>query len=767
MTILITWFVTVLLSCQTHSDLYQPTVPPGSDERTPQVQSQLDERWQEGVDESKSVHAVHTDAAGRPRYTNRLVLESSPYLRQHAHNPVDWYPWSEAAFQRAKAENKPIFLSVGYSTCHWCHVMERESFEDIEIARFLNEHFVSIKVDRESRPDIDATYMQAVTIMTGRGGWPMTVMLTPDGQPFFGGSYFPARDGDRGAQDGFLTVLNKIHERWTEKPQDLLTNAQNLSKHLEQRSKPAPPGDVPTLADIDRTASMFHDHWDRTHGGFGRPPKFPRPSELRLMFQHHTRTGDSDSRLAFLSTVDAWLSGGIRDHLAGGFHRYSVDNQWNVPHFEKMLYDQAQISWALLDAYALTQDRVYAEAARETLDFVLREMRSPKGAFISAYDADSPGPNGDPVEGLFYTWTPEEVRRAVGSDTEAALAWYGISDDGPLDGRSVLTRRRTAGQLATQLGRPIPEIDAALPRIRRAMYQHRKQRTSPVQDDKIILAWNGLMIGALARASFDLEEPHYAEAARRAGDFARQHMKDNAGTVFRTYRDGEPGAVAVLDDYAFYAWGCLALFEATAETKWLEIARVMSDEMDTHLRREQGGWSHISSARDPRLPPRAPSHDGAEPSGNSIGIDINLRLHALLDSPIHLRRAEAALQAFGPRISRKGQTAPWMLSTAADYLNETKQVVLIPGEGHAAMRSAISKTPGAPRVVVPLPSGMSHVVAARIPWVGGKTAIDGRATAYVCERGLCEAPTTEPAVLAEQLRRSTPRHQEPIPSSAD
>ena len=529
----------------------------------------------------RSTHAPCTREGGAPRFTNRLILETSPYLLQHAHNPVDWYAWSDEAFERARREKKPVLLSIGYSTCHWCHVMERESFEDLEIAQFMNEHFISIKVDREERPDVDAIYMNAVRSLSGRGGWPMTSVLTPDRQPFFGGTYFPPRDGARGSRKGFLTILRELSEQYAADPETLVAKARETTRKLQAAAARSRPGDIPGPEAIHDRARSLADSFDSQFGGFGRAPKFPRPSSYEVLLRYHRRTGDEQALAIVTKSLDAMAAGGIYDQVGGGFHRYSTDKRWLVPHFEKMLYDNAQLVVLYLQAYQITGNDAYARVARETLTYVAREMTAPGGAFYSATDADSPTPSGHEEEGYFFTWTPEELAAVLGAERARIVGrYFRVTVKGNFEGRSILHTPVALDKIATELSispeRLQTEIDAARP----LLYGARSKRLPPLRDDKILTSWNGLMISAFAYGALVLDDPAFAKHAERAATFLLSNLRTREGRLMRTFMDGKARHTAYLDDYAFLAQGLLDLYEATWDPGWLDSAIKLQGKLD-------------------------------------------------------------------------------------------------------------------------------------------------------------------------------------------
>ena len=725
-----------------------PTLPPGVESRDPAAQSAIDAALaQRGPPPQPRTR--HVDPNGAPVFANRLALENSPYLQQHAHNPVDWYPWGEEAFERARREDKPILLSVGYSTCHWCHVMEEESFEDLAIAEYINTHFVPIKVDREERPDVDAVYMRAVQALTGRGGWPMTVVLDTDHRPVFAGTYIPPRKGVREARQGLVEILEKLVDRWQNDRDLLMVHAKDTSQRMALLAQPPNPKDVPPETVFPNAMTRITASFDKYHGGFGKAPKFPRPTELTWLLTEHTRTGEEAPRNMALVTLAAIAKGGIRDHVGGGFHRYAVDNSWDVPHFEKMLYDQAQLVDAYLDAYQVAGPE-WAAVARDTIDYVLREMRDPEGGFRCATDADSLNPDGELEEGRFFTWTPNEMRAVLGDRAELGIAAYGVSDQGPVEGRSVLVRRKAPSELAVRIGVEPDAIDAELLEVRKALFQARKNRPPPLQDDKVVMAWNALMISALARASRVLDEPLYAEAARKAARFANRHLTDEQGRFARSWRAGTASNDAVLVDYALHTLALIDLFEATGEPDWLFLATQLANQMNERFGDPEGGWWETAHDAERLLTRGKPHSDGALPSGNSAALFAMVRLHQLTGEDAWRERADKGFTLFGAQLETRGPSMPLMLEALAFRTSDPRQVVLIPGEGADAMRAVLNTTHQPFKVLFLPKDGLSQN---QMPLAKGKTAIDGKATAYVCYQGLCEQPTTDPEVFRAQLTR--------------
>ncbi len=737
-----------------------------SDPQLPGVTS-VDEALQQRLDRalaakgpSYAPRTHHLREDGSPRFTNRLIEESSPYLLQHAHNPVSWYPWSDEAFARARRENKPVFLSVGYSTCHWCHVMERESFEDEEIAAFLNRHFIAIKVDREERPDVDSVYMTAVTILSGRGGWPMTVIMTPDKEPFFAGTYFPPRKGVRGARAGLIDILTDMVARYRNEPTEVVARAQEISQRVERAAFMRPGPGVPSDKTVAIAASKLATQFDRVDGGFTGAPKFPQPSRLFLLLRYARRTNDPGATAMVTTTLDEMASGGIYDHVGGGFHRYATDAKWLVPHFEKMLYDNAQLAALYLEAWQLTGDESYRRVTREILDYVAREMTSEEGGFYSATDADSPTPSGHDEEGWYFTWTPEELTAALGADTAAILSEaYGVTERGNFEGRNILHRVKGDRELAAAFRMPVKRVGARLAKARATLYEARASRPPPIRDDKIIAAWNGLMISAFTQAGWALGDAAYVDAAGRAARFVLDSMRDDAGALVRTYRDGSRSDSSFLDDYAFMVAACVDLYEATGHAKWLEAALALQEAQDARFADEDGGGYFLTPSDGEALLVREkPTYDGAVPSGNSVAASNLLRLHDFTGDDRLRARAERLFASFAMGVARSPTSVPLLLVALDRYYDVPLEIVLVAEEREQtaplAERLRASFVPN--KALAVLSDEEAEKQQARIPWLEGKRPIRGKPTAFVCERGRCELPTSSPAVFAKQIQKRTP-----------
>jgi uncharacterized protein YyaL (SSP411 family) len=700
-------------------------------------------------------------------HTNALIHESSPYLLQHAHNPVDWLPWGEAAFEKARRENKPVFLSVGYSTCHWCHVMERESFENEAIASLLNRHFVPVKVDREERPDVDRVYMTYVQATTGGGGWPMSVWLTPGLKPFLGGTYFPPED--RGGRLGFETVLLRVAEAW-EKDRAAITESSNavMSRLRTVTGDTAAGGDAPDRALLERGYEQFKASYDPEEGGFGDAPKFPRPSVMDFMLRFHARTGAAEALGMTIHTLRKMALGGLHDHLGGGFHRYSVDARWHVPHFEKMLYDQGQLAGTYVDAYQLTRDPFFAEAACGILDYVRRDMTGDRGQFYSAEDADSPRP-GNPdesAEGAFYVWTRTELDEVLGTESAGLFAFvYGVEPGGNVsddpheefEGRNVLIMSRTEAEAAAHFKTPEAGILDRLAAARRLLFETRARRPRPHLDEKTLTAWNGLMISAFARAYQALGDAAYLTAARRAADFLRANLYDaSRGVLLRRYRAGMAAIDGYADDYAFMVRGLLDLYEACFDVAYVEWALALQKQQDALFWDERGGGYFDTSGADETILLRMKEgYDGAEPSANSVAALNLLRLAQMTDDAGLRDKAERTLAAFGSALRRTPHALPAMLTALEFHLSKPRQIVIAgrPDAKDTQALLAVVRERFSPNQIMLLADGGpgQNWLAQRLAFLRGLAPLDGKATAYVCENSACRTPVTEPAALREQL----------------
>jgi uncharacterized protein len=713
-----------------------------------------------------------TLAAAEPApsaHTNRLSGERSPYLLQHAHNPVDWNPWGEEAFARARRENKPIFLSIGYSTCHWCHVMASESFENPAIAALLNTNFVCIKVDREERPDVDHTYMAYVQAATGSGGWPLNVWLTPDLKPFFGGTYYPP--DDRFGLTAFPRVVQRIANAWASDRGRLTKLGENYfeAKRAEARQSPkleTPGAEIPA-AGLAEMASAF----DSRRGGFSKAPKFPQASVLRFLLTHAAREGTNSKagkQALEMATVTLrrMAEGGIHDQLGGGFHRYSVDPQWHVPHFEKMLYDQAQLARVYLDAFQLTRDPLFAETARGILDYVRRDLADPAGGFCTAEDADSLLEAGKPAhgEGAFYVWTAAELERLLGAPSAEMFGFqYGVKAKGnapdgsdphrEFGGKNILVRAESVESTAKRFGLPVAEVAAKSAEARRTLFQARAQRPRPSRDDKVITAWNGLMISALARGSQVLDDPAYVEAATRAALFLKDNLRDPAdGGLLRGYRQGAGTVKGFADDHAFLIQGLLDLYEASFEIRWLRWAAELQERQDALFWDDRDGGYFGTRAGDSTVLVRTKEEfDGAEPAPNSVSALNLLRLAQMTGNPAWREHAEKTLRSVSKALKEAPSGLPQMLVALELQLARPRQVV-IAGKPGAADTQALLRVVHRrfqPDRILLLADGADgqEFLASRQEFIRSMKPIAGRAAAYVCENFVCQMPTDDPAVL--------------------
>jgi uncharacterized protein YyaL (SSP411 family) len=740
------------------------------------------------------------------KHTNRLAHEKSPYLLQHAHNPVDWFAWGEEAFEKARVENRPIFLSIGYSTCHWCHVMERESFEDEKVAAFLNPHFVSIKVDREERPDVDKIYMTFVQATTGSGGWPLNVFLTPELKPFFGGTYFPP--DNRHGRPGFLQLLQQIHEVWQTRQGEIAGSADDIHARLEAATVSADAGAVPLTEDVLKNAGEFFKRmFDPRHGGFGGAPKFPQPSLPSLLLRCAKRFHDEEAARMVLHTCDRMAAGGIHDQLGGGFARYSVDAEWLVPHFEKMLYDQAQLAQLYLDAHLVSEGRVtrvpdsssgtslglaelappeerdYAATARDILDYVLRDMTHPEGGFYSAEDADSEG-----HEGKFYCWTHEELSKLLSPEEfNVAAHYFGITKEGnfvdhshpqPLKGQNVLSvaadvRRRNPNEPPN----PPPDVggyeekddDTLLASAKKKMLAARSRRIRPYRDDKILASWNGLMLGAMARAYAVLGDERYLAAAEKNLAFVQDKLwqqgsesrlqadgpaeagtpnKEFCGTLYHRWRDGERDNVQLLEGHAFLLSGVIDLYEATLEPKHLDFAIALAEAMIAKFYDPENGgfWQSAADAKGLILRVKD-DYDGAEPSGNSVATLALLKLATITGREDFKKPAEATLRLFAHRLQNFPQAMPFMLQALDFSLEEPRRVVIAGAPAYPRARELLRAVHSVyqPEKIVLGNAGAVEEFARSLP-------VKNEAMVYLCTGQSCQPPTGDAAKVKEMLK---------------
>ena len=685
---------------------------------------------------------------------NRLIFEKSPYLLQHAANPVDWYPWGEEAFQQAKKEDKPIFLSIGYATCHWCHVMEKESFENQEAADLINKHFIPIKVDREERPDIDQIYMAVCQAVTGMGGWPLTVLLTPEKKPFFVGTYFPKES--RYGRAGLLDLIPKVADLWLNKRDELLESAEKITDHLQTANQIS--AGILDLEVVHRAYDQLAERYDPLQGGFGTAPKFPSPHNLLFLTRYWHATGKTAALEMVENTLAKMRLGGIFDQIGFGFHRYSTDAAWRLPHFEKMLYDQAMLVMAYMEAYLATKNQSFAVVVREVLTYILRDMTAPEGGFYSAEDADSEG-----EEGLFYLWTRDEFRENLGPKANDLFsAVFNIKPEGnfvdeasgQLTGRNLLYLNAPLEEAAGDKASDLPDLWEDL---RALLFDVRKGRVHPLKDDKILTDWNGLMIAALAKAGAGLGEPQYIQAANRAVDFIWDQLRDEKGKLLKRFRDGEAGLSAHLDDYAFLIWGLIELHQADYQTAHLEKALFLSRIMIADFwDDDQGGFFFTASDQSDLIHRGKEIYDGAVPSGNSVAYDVLARLSRLTSDPEMAHKSSLIGESFANQINQVPQGYTHFLAGALAVNESSSEVVIAGDPNHNDTQEMLSRLQGnySPGNVVLLRSDEpDQDLLDLIPILKEQTSLNGIATAYVCRDFQCSQPTTDPEQMIEQLNK--------------
>ena len=747
------------INSTTNASIYFPSFefPPGAEPYPKELQLELNNK-RKLRGNAYQPRTKHLYDNGRAKYTNRLFLESSPYLLQHAHNPVNWYPWGEEAFETAKNLNRPILLSIGYSTCHWCHVMEEESFEDEEIAKFLNENYIAIKVDREERPDVDSIYMVAVQTMTGRGGWPMTTWLTHDKRPFYGGTYFPARDGDRGIPIGFLTLIKKLKHIYDEQPDEVAQQSQQLANIIISSLRPLARGNLlPSKKILHDTFINYQSIFDSQHGGHSQAPKFPSDISIRFLLRYQRHNKDAGALDMAILTLKKMAAGGIYDHIGGGFHRYSTDKKWLIPHFEKMLYDNALISIAYLEAYQLTGDENFLRITKEILRYIERDMTSPNGAFYSATDADSFVDNNHRKEGYFFTWTAQELDHALGIKlSNIVKSYYAVTDNGNFEGRNILHTPNDKSVVAKKLNISTEKLTAIISNAKEKLYKVRDKRSHPIRDEKILTAWNGLMISAFARAGLILGEQNYIEHAVKAAKFIKTNLIEE-GRLFRSYKDDSRKHNAYLNDYAFYIASTLDLYQATHDVNWLNFAIELEKTLSNlYEDKANGGFFMTSDDHENLLVREKPYFDGAEPSGNSIAVLNLLRLYEFTSNDLYRKRADKALKSANQILAERPTAHSEMMIAMDYYLDTPKEIIIItPKDKKQDAEPFIKKyrksfLPNS--IIVVLSEGSEQInVSKRIPLVKGKRVIQGKTTAYVCEQGVCKLPTIDPNIFSQQI----------------
>lgn len=689
---------------------------------------------------------------------NRLIHEKSPYLLQHAYNPVDWYPWGEEAFRRAKEDNKPIFLSIGYSTCHWCHVMAHESFENPEVARLMNEIFISIKVDREERPDLDNIFMSVCQMMTGSGGWPLTIIMTPDKNPFFATTYIPKKT--RLGRVGLMELIPRLKKLWKTQHDELISRANQITMAIKQQIS-----EYVSIEELDETTLKFaYAHlamrFDNVYGGFSSAPKFPTPHNLLFLLRYWKRTGKEKALEMVERTLEAIQFGGIKDHIGFGFHRYSTDNRWILPHFEKMLYDQALLGMTYTEAYQATGKEKYAKTAHEIFTYVLRDMTSEEGGFYSAEDADSEG-----EEGKFYLWTKNEIKNVLDrEESDLVFEIFNIEEDGNFyeeatgkkKGKNILHLTESLKEFSSSRKIPEKELQKRMEEVRKKLYNYREGRIHPDKDDKILTDWNGLMIAALAKGARTLDERQYGEAAKRAADFILKNMRTSDGRLLHRYRDGQATIQAHVDDYAFLIWGLLELYEANFQVGYLRaIIELNKDLIDHYWDEDKGGFYFIADDAEEILVRQKSIYDGAVPSGNSVAMLDLLRLGRITANPDYEEKAAQIARTFSMNIKRSPSLHTQFMVAMDFWIGPSYEIVII-GNSRAKdtkeMLEALRKHFIPNKVVILKAAKSKSPEIIRIAeFTKYQTSIDGKATAYVCADYKCKMPTTDVSKMLELL----------------
>ena len=673
-------------------------------------------------------------------FSNKLIHEKSPYLLQHAHNPVNWYPWGTAAFEKAKSEDKLLLVSIGYATCHWCHVMERESFEDPELAAFLNAHFVPVKVDREERPDVDKIHMDALHALGQQGGWPLNMFVTPEGKPVTGGTYFPPQP--MYGRKSFRELLETLASIWKDEREKIFTTADQLTAHLQQKAVPASTGHPELNWEAEeQTVTLFRESYDSQHGGFKQQQqnKFPPSMGLMLLLRHYKRTGDAHSLEMVEKTLQKMFAGGIYDQLGGGLSRYSTDHEWLVPHFEKMLYDNSLFVWVLIETFQITKNPLYENAVRDILNYVARDMTSPDGAFFSAEDADSEG-----VEGKFYVWSKAEVLEILGAESgELACAFWDITEHGNFEGNNITNRPRSDEEVAAQFRITPEEMRKTLRTAREKLLAVRSKRVRPLLDDKVLTSWNALMISAFARASRVFNDPEFEKMATRAADFIFNNLFDDSGRLLRRWREGEARFPAYLCDHAQLAVACLDLYETTYDPAWFRKAVELSDEINRLFRNEDGPYYDTGIDGEVLLTRNAEAYDGVEPSGNSSLAQAFLRLRAYGLAPQYYEDAQRIFRSFAPHLEQAGVSFSAMLCGLHFSLSAAKEVVISGrrGEAETELLLAELRCEYHPNIVVSfVENGKNPETEKIIPLASGRAMVNDSATAYVCQNQTCQIP---------------------------
>ncbi len=690
------------------------------------------------------------ETTGTNKNPNRLIKEKSPYLLQHAYNPVDWYPWSEEAFEKAKREDKPVFLSIGYSTCHWCHVMEKESFEDDEVAGLLNKYFVAVKVDREERPDIDHIYMVFCQAITGTGGWPLTVILTPDKKPIFAGTYFPK--SSKYGRPGLLDVLKTVHDRWIHDREEIINAGEDLADAVKPYFQPEETGRLNKEEVLKDGFQSLEEKFDPLYGGFGRAPKFPAPHNLMFLLRYWKWAGEGKALQMVEKTLESMHDGGIYDHIGYGFSRYSVDRKWIVPHFEKMLYDNALLAIAYLEGFQATGKERYARVAREIFSYILRDMTSPEGAFYSAEDADSEG-----EEGKFYVWSAEEIIDILGKDLGSIFcSAFNVTKKGNFEGKNVLNRVSKAVSVENFLERD-RNLEEILTEAREKLFAVREKRVHPYKDDKVLTAWNGLMIAALAMGSRILREPLYLKAASRAADFIWHHLRNEEGRLLARYRDGESGLLAYLNDYAYLIWALLELYQSSMNSLWLERALELQKEQNRLFwDPDRGGYFFYGNDGEKLISRPKETRDGATPAGNSVSAINLLRLARLSGREELGSMAETIFQSFAKNIESEPDMHAHFLNALLHSIIPGKEVVIAAGKKDREQVSRIINTLS--RKFIPEVNFLFRLMGEEnkqlediVPFTGEMVPQGGKVTYYICQNFACQRPTTDLQKVLEEF----------------
>ena len=745
------YLLTLIFSQTTSTDSYAKDLP-GTLPYSKELQEKITGKYK-NIHTSYTPRTKHLEKNGKAIFTNRLFLQKSPYLNQHAHNPVNWYPWGKEAFSAAKKLNRPILLSVGYSTCHWCHVMEEESFENIEIAKYLNENYIAIKVDREERPDVDSVYMKAVQTLTGRGGWPMTVWLTPSKKPFFGGTYFPPHDRGR---PGFLSLLKKLSSQYQEDPANIESTGVALTKRLQRSSSGNNTSEDIKKEILNTAATYYEKSFDAQYGGIKRAPKFPSSFANRFLLRYARRKRNSNVLPLVIQTLTQMADGGIYDHVAGGFHRYATDRKWLVPHFEKMLYDNALLASTYIEAYQATNNSKFKYVATDVLDYLIRDMRSPNGAFYSATDADSLTPEGHREEGWFFTWTPKEIRSVLTpEESKLILSYYNISNSGNFEGKNILNIQESLKLVAQKLEISLPLANRILSESKEKLYQHRLTRPKPIRDEKILTAWNALAASAFAQASIVFNRPDYKQIAIEIAEFILNNMYKK-GRLLRSYAEGDAYLDAYLNDYVFYITTCLDIFEATQDVVWLQKAIDFDKTLSTLFEDQKfGGFYTTSSEHEKLLLREKPSYDGAIPSGNSVAALNLLRLNEYTLNKEYKFRATKLLSQFSNTLEHRPAALSEMLLAVDFLLDMPKEILILKsdnGKSKVNLFTEVLRSTFLPnRAVVFSSVDKLTKTSSIVPFIKEKSLINGKTTAYVCTEGRCKLPTTSPKIFKNQV----------------